>query len=77
MASNFWEKLPKPFFILAPMADVTDPAFRQIIAKYGKLARPLAGPDVLYTEFVSADGFFHRETPDSHFISQYLGKNLR
>ena len=46
---NFWEKLPKPFFCLAPMADVTDASFRQIIAKYGK-------PDVFWTEFVSADG---------------------
>jgi nifR3 family TIM-barrel protein len=46
---NFWEKLPKPFFCLAPMADVTDVAFRSIIAKYGK-------PDVMWTEFVSADG---------------------
>ena len=34
------------------MADVTDPAFRRIIAKYGK-------PDVLWTEFVSADGLGH------------------
>ncbi len=33
------------------MADVTDPAFRRIIAKYGK-------PDVTWTEFVSADGLF-------------------
>jgi len=49
--SNFWEKLNKPFFILAPMADVTDVAFRSMFAKYGK-------PDVLYTEFVSADGLF-------------------
>ena len=31
------------------MADVTDAAFRQIIAKYGK-------PDVMWTEFVSANG---------------------
>ncbi|MEQ1561492.1 MAG: tRNA-dihydrouridine synthase [Nitrospira sp.] len=37
--------------VLAPMADVTDPAFRRIIAKYGK-------PDVIWTEFVSADGLF-------------------
>ncbi len=47
--SNFWEKLPKPFFVLAPMADVTDASFRRIICKYGK-------PDVTWTEFVSADG---------------------
>lgn len=34
---------------MAPMADVTDAAFRRVIAKYGK-------PDVMWTEFVSADG---------------------
>ncbi len=49
MKSNFWKSLPVPFFALAPMADVTDAAFRRIIAKYGK-------PDVFWTEFVSADG---------------------
>ncbi len=49
MQKNFWKDLKKPFFVLAPMADVTDVAFRQIITKYGK-------PDVLWTEFVSADG---------------------
>jgi nifR3 family TIM-barrel protein len=58
---NFWKKLPNParnalhnnaggpFFCLAPMADVTDAAFRRIICKYGK-------PDIFWTEFVSADG---------------------
>ncbi len=46
---NFWSKLKRPIFVLAPMADVTDAAFRQIINKYGK-------PDVFWTEFVSADG---------------------
>lgn len=46
---NFWEKLNRPFFVLAPMLDVTDTAFRQIIAKYGK-------PDVFWTEFVAVDG---------------------
>lgn len=46
---GFWKNLKKPIFVLAPMADVTDPAFRRVIAKYGK-------PDVLWTEFVSADG---------------------
>jgi nifR3 family TIM-barrel protein len=35
--------------VLAPMADVTDAAFRRIIAARGK-------PDVMWTEFVSADG---------------------
>lgn len=53
---GFWETLHKKAIsenrtlcVLAPMADVTDCAFRFVIAKYGK-------PDVLWTEFVSADG---------------------
>lgn len=45
----FWNQLKKPIFVLAPLADVTDAAFRSLIAKYGK-------PDVFFTEFVSADG---------------------
>jgi nifR3 family TIM-barrel protein len=49
MTYGFWKKLKKPFFVLAPMANVTDAAFRKIIAKYGK-------PDVMWTEFVSAAG---------------------
>jgi tRNA-dihydrouridine synthase len=46
---NFWQKLPRTFFALAPMANVTDSVYRKMIAKYGK-------PDVMWTEFVSADG---------------------
>ena len=52
---SFWAKLPRPFFCLAPMADVTDAAFRRIIAKY---SRPQS-PAVFWTEFVSADGLCH------------------
>ncbi len=48
----FWNNLPKPFFVMAPMADVTDVAFRALVAKRGK-------PDVFWTEFVSADGLYH------------------
>lgn len=47
--ASFWRSLPRPFFVLAPMANVTDVAFRAMIAKYGK-------PDVMWNEFVSADG---------------------
>jgi nifR3 family TIM-barrel protein len=54
--SNFWEKLPKPFFALAPMADVTDPAFRRIVADCSRHGEAGGGPDVFWTEFVSADG---------------------
>jgi tRNA-dihydrouridine synthase B len=46
---SFWNTLKKPILVLAPMADVTDASFRRVIAKYGK-------PDVIWTEFVSADG---------------------
>ena len=46
---GFWPTLPRPLFVLAPMANVTDSVFRKLIAKYGK-------PHVMWTEFVSADG---------------------
>ncbi len=46
--SNFWKTLKKPISILAPMEDVTDLVFREIITQ-------LAKPDVLYTEFTSAE----------------------
>lgn len=52
----FWQNLKKPFFALAPMADVTDIAFRQIIAKYSNHGQKNGGPDVFFTEFVSCDG---------------------
>ena len=63
---NFWDRLPTPFFVLAPMADVTDAPFRRLIAKYSAHTRPdgtLGGPDVMWTEFVSADGLM-RATPE-------------
>ncbi len=40
---------------MAPMADVTDPAWRSLVASYGK-------PDITFTEFVSADGLYHLNT---------------
>jgi len=49
---SFWNELRKPCFVMAPMADVTDVAFRALVAKHGK-------PDVFWTEFVSADGLYH------------------
>lgn len=56
---GFWQKLVdekilkgEKLSVLAPMADVTDVAFRSMIAKYSKPT----GPDVMWTEFVSADG---------------------
>lgn len=61
-ANNFWTQLKKPFLALAPLANVTDAAFRRLIAKYGGFTRPdgsRGGPDVMWTEFVSADGLCH------------------
>lgn len=46
---SFFDNLPKPFFILAPMDDVTDTVFRQIVAQNAK-------PDLFFTEFVNVDG---------------------
>lgn len=48
---TFWHSLKKPLIVLAPLADVTDPAYRRLIAETG-------APDVLWTEFVSADGLY-------------------
>ncbi|MBV5315789.1 MAG: tRNA-dihydrouridine synthase [Prolixibacteraceae bacterium] len=52
---NFWKTLPKPIFALAPMEDVTDTSFREVVAR-------LADPNhlhILYTEFTSVDGMNH------------------
>ncbi len=46
---NFWSSLKKPFFILAPMDDVTDIVFRDVVEK-------VYSPDVFFTEFVSVEG---------------------
>lgn len=56
---NLWQKLNKPFTVLAPMANVTDWAFRQIVIEAGRSAFAEATadkPDVFFTEFISADG---------------------
>ena len=53
--SNFWEQLKKPVFTLAPMEDVTDTVFREIVLS-------VSSPDylhVLFSEFMSIDGFCH------------------
>ncbi len=76
---NIWQELKKPFFVLAPMDDVTDTVFRQVVAE-------CARPDLFFTEFVSVDGlqskgreallnklkFTDQETP---LIAQIWGMN--
>lgn len=49
--SNFWNDLPTPFFILAPMEAVTDVVFRHVVAKAGR-------PDIFFTEFTNATGWY-------------------
>ena len=51
---NFWRDLPRPFFVLAPMEDVTDVVFRHVVAKAGR-------PDVFFTEFANSDSYCHPE----------------
>ncbi len=58
---GFWAELPEYPVLLAPMADVTDWAFRRMIARYSRMGEEGGGPDVLYTEFVSADGLCSEE----------------
>lgn len=48
---NFWKTLKPPITALAPMDDVTDFVFREIVATTAK-------PTVLFTEFTCADAFF-------------------
>lgn len=68
--TGFWKKLKKPFFVLAPMANVTDAAFRRIIATYGK-------PDVMWTEFVSTDGLCSKEGRKALLIDFIYSKKER
>ena len=53
LMKSFWQELPTPFFALAPMEDVTDSVFRQIVAS-------CARPDVFFTEFTSVEGLRSR-----------------
>ncbi|HTJ73366.1 MAG TPA: tRNA-dihydrouridine synthase [Verrucomicrobiae bacterium] len=48
--TNFWQELPRPFFILAPMEAVTDVVFRHVVAHAAK-------PDIFFTEFTNASSY--------------------
>lgn len=45
---NVLQDLPKPFFVLAPMDDVTETVFRRVVGE-------CAEPDLYFTEFVNVD----------------------
>lgn len=57
-----WEKLPKPFFVLAPMEGATDTVFRQIVYS-------CAPADVCFTEFTNVEGILSKG-------SEEVGKRL-
>jgi tRNA-dihydrouridine synthase len=48
---NIWSDLVTPFFVLAPLDDVSDTVFRQVVARAAK-------PDLFFTEFTNVDGYF-------------------
>ena len=50
--TSFWNDLPQPFFILAPMEAVTDVVFRHVVKQAGT-------PDIFFTEFANATGWVH------------------
>lgn len=54
MKDNFWRELSRPFFVLAPMEDVTDVVFRHVVSEAGR-------PDVFFTEFTNTESFCHPE----------------
>lgn len=59
--AGFWDKLPKPFWALAPMEDVTDTVFRRIVAEVGK-------PNVMFTEFTNVDAIEHGSSLQSRML---------
>jgi nifR3 family TIM-barrel protein len=75
---NFWKTLKKPIMTIAPMANVTDAAFRRMFVECG------TPPDVFWTEFVSVEGLLSRGkerllpdlwfSPDEHpIVAQIFG----
>ncbi|WP_188698929.1 tRNA dihydrouridine synthase [Pullulanibacillus camelliae] len=58
MIDNFWRALPRPFFVLAPMEDVTDVVFRHVVSQAGR-------PDVFFTEFTNTESYCHPEGKQS------------
>lgn len=80
MKKGFWEGLKKPILALAPMMDVTDSAFRQIIVE-------CSNPSVMWTEFVSATGlcsagkdflikrFLHFKKKERPLVAQLFGND--
>lgn len=77
MRNNFWKKLKRPILALAPMAGVTDSAFRQICQKNGA--------DVIYSEMAHVSALFYNpkktleivesSRKEKNYIIQLFGKD--
>ena len=73
--TNFWQSIKTPVFTLAPMEDVTDTVFREIVMG---MAAP-AKLHVLFTEFTSVEGMNHpvgRERVSERLIVSDTEKRL-
>ena len=55
---TIWQRSKRPIFLLAPLDDVSDTVFREVVAR-------AAAPDIMMTEFASSDGFVHPKGRDS------------
>ena len=72
MSQNFWNQLEKPIFAIAPMANVTDAAFRRMfvdirqqanidtLRSLGEGGPSRIGPGVFWTEFVSVEALLSK-----------------
>jgi len=77
MSRFSWQKIPKPFLALAPLAGISDSPFRQICKEHGA--------DVVFTELISAEGLARRQEKTLDLITfnekerpiilQLFGKN--
>lgn len=77
MKNNFWFQLKKPILALAPMAGITDSAFREICMRYGS--------DVAYSEMASVSALFFKPqktlellkftTSEHPYVVQLFGNN--
>jgi tRNA-dihydrouridine synthase len=73
---NFWKKFKKPILALAPMAGITDSAFRLLCKNFGA--------DVVYSEMTSVDGLYYKgkktmamlefNKKEQPFVVQLFGK---
>ena len=80
MSVNIWDKLARPYLILAPMEGVTDVVFRQVVAEAGR-------PDLFFTEFTNVSSYASEKgranalerltiaPTDPPIIAQVWGKN--